>query len=337
MKAFQLTSFAGIEGLDPVNLPAPKPGPHEVLIRIRAASLNYRDLLVADGKYGPNQRAPLIPLSDGAGDVAAVGEGVTRFRVGDRVAGCFFQGWIAGPPSREKLTGDLGGGIDGVLAEQVVLHEQTVVRLPEHLTWEEGATLPCAGVTAWQAVVTKGAVKAGDTVLVLGTGGVSLFALQFAKVHGARVIVTSSSDRKLQRAKALGADALINYKTTPAWDERVWELTDRQGVDMVVEVGGIGTLEKSLNAAGVGGRISLIGVLTGFTGGANPLPVLFRCQQVNGIYVGSREMFEEMNRAVAQSRLQPVIDRVFPFGETREAYQYLRSAAHVGKIVIKLD
>jgi NADPH:quinone reductase-like Zn-dependent oxidoreductase len=337
MKAYQLASFAGPEGLQLVDRPMPAPGLREVLIRIRAASLNYRDLLVAQGKYGAHQRSPLIPLSDGAGEVAAVGDGVTRFRVGDRVAGCFFQGWIVGPPSREKLTGDLGGGMDGMLAEQVTLHEQGVVGLPEHLTYEEAATLPCAGVTAWQAVVTKGTVKAGDTVLVLGTGGVSVFALQFAKLHGARVIVTSSSDEKLQRVKALGADELINYEITPAWDQRVWELTERTGVDLAIEVGGIGTLEKSLNSVRIGGRIGLIGVLTGLAGDINLIPVLVRSQQMNGIYVGSRELFEEMNRAIVQSRLRPVIDRVFPFGEAREAYRYLQSGAHVGKVVIRVD
>jgi NADPH:quinone reductase-like Zn-dependent oxidoreductase len=275
-------------------------------------------------------------MSDGAGEVVAVGEGVTRVKVGDRVAGIFFQDWIAGALTKEKMNSALGGAINGLLTEYAVLSQDGLVLLPDHLSYEEGATLPCAAVTAWHALVTKGSVTAGETVLVLGTGGVSIFALQFAKLHGARVIVTSSSDAKLERAKELGASEVINYKSTPNWEERVYELTARNGVDHVVEVGGAGTLEKSIRAVRVGGRISLIGVLTGGAGEVNPMPVLMKSLTVQGIYVGSREMFEAMNQAIALHQLKPVIDRIFPLTEAQEAYRYMKSAAHFGKIVIQV-
>ncbi len=221
-----------------------------------------------------------------------------------------------------------------MLAEYVMLSADGIVHLPMHLTYEEGATLPCAALTAWNALVVQGGVKAGDTVLVLGTGGVSIFALQFAKLHGARVIATSGSDAKLSRARALGADETINYTRTPHWERIVWELTGKRGVDHVIEVGGAGTLEKSLQAIRYGGRVSLIGVLSGLGGTVNPLPVLFKSVAMQGIYVGSREMFETMNRAIAQATLKPVIDRVFSFAEAPEAYRYLLTAAHMGKVVI---
>ena len=336
MKTYEIQSDAGIDSLTLVERPEPKPGWGQVLIRVRATSLNYRDLIVVQGGYGNKEKLPLIPMSDGAGEVVAVGEGVTRVKVGDRVAGTFFQDWIAGALTKEKMNSALGGAIDGLLTEYAVLSQDGLVLLPDHLSYEEGATLPCAAVTAWHALVTKGSVTAGETVLVLGTGGVSIFALQFAKMHGARVIVTSSSDAKLERAKELGASEVINYKSTPNWEERVYELTARNGVDHVVEVGGAGTLEKSIRAVRVGGRISLIGVLTGGTGEVNPMPVLMKSLTVQGIYVGSREMFEAMNQAIALHQLKPVIDRIFPLTEAQEAYRYMKSAAHFGKIVIQV-
>ncbi|MEH1803475.1 MAG: NAD(P)-dependent alcohol dehydrogenase [Nostoc sp.] len=335
MKAYEIQSNAGIDALALVDRPEPKPAAGQVLIQIKAISLNYRDLLVIEGAYGGGQQYPLIPASDGAGEVVAVGEGVTRVKIGDRVAGIFFQDWIYGSLTKEKMKSDLGGGIDGMLAEYVVLHQDGLVILPDHLSYIEGATLPCAAVTAWHGLVTKGNIGAGDSVLLLGTGGVSIFALQFAKIHGARAIITSSSDEKLARAKQLGADETINYKTTSDWEKQVYQLTNRTGVDQVVEVGGAGTLPKSLQAVRIGGRISLIGVLSGRGNEIDPMPILFKSLTVQGIYVGSREMFEAMNQAMQQHQIKPIIDRVFPFTEAREAYHYLKSAAHFGKVVIR--
>jgi NADPH:quinone reductase-like Zn-dependent oxidoreductase len=334
MKAYQIQAPDGIDGLKFVDLPEPKPGIGQVLIRVRATSLNYRDTAVVSGMY-PGQTLPVIPLSDGAGEVVAVGDSVTRVKVGDRVAGIFFQDWIAGKLTREKIKSALGGAIDGMLAEYVVLHQDGVVLLPEHLSYEDGASLPCAAVTAWQALVHRGGLIAGETILLLGTGGVSIFALQFAKILGAKVIITSSSDEKLARAKQLGADATINYKTFPNWEEKVHELTQQQGVDQVIEVGGAGTLEKSLRSVGVSGRISLIGVLGG-AGEVNHTHMLMKSIDMQGIYVGSREMFEAMNRAIALHQIKPVVDRVFPLDEAPAAYRYLQSGSHFGKVVIQL-
>ncbi|MEH2324539.1 MAG: NAD(P)-dependent alcohol dehydrogenase [Nostoc sp.] len=335
MKAYEIQSNAGIDTLALVDRPEPKPTAGQVLIQVKATSLNYRDLLLIEASYGSGQKYPLIPLSDGAGEVVAVGEGVTRVKIGDRVAGIFFQDWIYGSLTKEKMKSDLGGGINGMLAEYVVLHQDGLVILPDHITYIEGATLPCAAVTAWHGLVTKGNIHAGDSILLLGTGGVSIFALQFAKIHGARAIITSSSDEKLARAKQLGADEIINYKTTPDWEKQVYQLTNRTGVDHVVEVGGAGTLPKSLQAVRIGGRISLIGVLSGRGNEIDPMPILFKSLTVQGIYVGSREMFEAMNQAMQKHQIKPIIDRVFPFIEAREAYHYLKSAAHFGKVVIR--
>ena len=316
---------------------APKAGAGEVVIRMRAASLNYRDIMVSRGQYGPPARVPLIPLSDGAGEVVEVGAGASRFKVGDRVAGAFMPGWVEGDFSAEKAASALGAGsVDGVLAELVALPESGVVRVPEHLSFEEAATLPCAAVTAWFALFMGGGLKAGETVLLQGTGGVSLFALQFAKSVGARVILTSSSDDKLARARELGADETINYRALPDWDERVWELTGGRGVDYVVEVGGPDTLNKSLRAVRHGGQISLMGVLTGTSGEVNIAAILGKQARVQGVYVGSVAMFEDMNRAITQNTLRPVVDRVFPFEEAREAFKYLESAQHLGKVVIAI-
>lgn len=337
MKVYEIQSNAGIDALALVDRSEPKPAAGEVLVQVKATSLNYRDLLVIEGAYGAGQKYPLIPISDGAGEVVAVGKGVTRVKIGDRVAATFFQDWIYGSLTREQMKSDLGGGIDGMLAEYVVLHQDGLVILPDHLSYAEGATLPCAAVTAWHGLVTKGNISPGDSVLLLGTGGVSIFALQFAKIHGARAIATSSSDEKLARIKQLGADETINYKTTPDWEKQVYQLTNRTGVDHVVEVGGAGTLPKSLQAVRIGGRVSLIGVLSGRGSEIDPMPILFKSLTVQGIYVGSREMFEAMNQTIQQHQIKPIIDRVFPFNEAREAYRYLKSAAHFGKVVINLD
>ena len=269
------------------------------------------------------------------GEVVAVGEGVTRVKTGDRVAGIFFQKWLSGELTEAIAKSALGGAIDGLLAEYAVLDSDGVVHVPEHLTDEEAATLPCAAVTAWNALIAQGGVKAGESVLVQGTGGVSIFALQFAKLVGARVIATSSSDEKLQRVRQLGASDTINYYQTPEWDKQVRELTAGIGVDYVVEVGGAGTLTKSLRAVRMGGQISLIGVLSGATGEINPVAIVMKNVRLGGIYVGSREMFEAMNRAIALHKLQPVVDRVFPFHEAREALAYMESGAHFGKICIR--
>lgn len=334
MKAFELREAIGPEGLvlNPER-PEPAPGAGEVKIKVRATALNYRDLLVAAGKYSGPLKPAVIPLSDGAGEVVAVGSGVSAFQVGDRVAGTFFQGWEAGAISGEATSRAMGGAVDGMLAQYVVLPEAGVIHTPLHLSAEEAATLPCAGLTAWNAVVEAGRIKAGETVLVLGTGGVSLFALQFAKLHGARVIVASSSDEKLSRARELGADTLINYRTTPNWEQEVMAATGGRGVDLVVEVGGGGTLERSIKSVRVGGFIAVIGVVSG-GGQIDPRPIIGRAIRLQGIYVGSREMFVAMNRAVSLARLRPVIDRTFAFERAREAYAYQASGAHFGKIVV---
>ncbi len=335
MKVFEIKQASGIDSLDLVERPNPKPGYGQVLVRIKAVSLNYRDLLVVKGAYSRNLPSGLIPCSDGAGEVVGVGDGVTRVKPGDRVAGTFFQTWISGGLDESKAKSALGGAIDGVLAEYVLFHQDGLVHIPEHLSYEEGATLPCAAVTAWNGLITSGGLKAGDTVLVMGTGGVSIFALQFARISGARVIATSSSDEKLGRVKQMGASDGINYKSLPDWEKRVWELTSKVGVDHVVEVGGAGTLAKSLRAVRMGGHISLIGVLSG-AGEANPLPAVMKNVRIQGIYVGSRDMFEAMNSAISLHQLHPVIDRVFPFEEAKEAFSYMESGAHFGKVVIRL-
>jgi NADPH:quinone reductase-like Zn-dependent oxidoreductase len=334
MRAVELPAF-GIDSLTFTERPQPRPGHGQVLLQMRAWSLNYRDLMVAKGIYNPRQRLPLVPLSDGVGAIAEVGPGVSGVQVGDRVAGIFMQKWLCGPVTEAVSKSSLGAQAEGVLAEYVVLDADGVVKVPEHLTDEEAATLPCAAVTAWNALLTTGELQPGDSVLIQGTGGVSLFALQFARLAGARVIATSSNDEKLLRVLQAGASDGINYKTTPDWDKRVRELTSGVGVDHVVEVGGAGTLPKSLKAVRMGGHISLIGVLSG-GGDVNPMPILMRNVRVQGIYVGSRAMFETMNRAIALHKLRPHVDRVFPFEEVRDAFRYMESAAHMGKICVRI-
>ena len=333
MKAYEIQAF-GFESLKLLDHPEPKAGPGQVLLKMRAWSLNYRDLMVAKGQYNPKLKMPAVPLSDGVGEVVATGAGVSRVKVGDRVAAAFMPKWIAGEIHEAAARSALGGGGPaGMLAEYVAISEEGVVPVPEHLSDEQGATLPCAAVTAWHALVPQGHVKSGDTALVLGTGGVSIFALQFARLHGARVIVTSSSDEKLAKARELGAAEGINYRSTPAWEKRVLELTGGAGVNFVIEVGGAGTLAQSMKAVKPGGQISLIGVLTG-GGEVNPMPILMKNIRVQGIFVGTREMFEAMNRAITLHQLKPVVDRVFPFAEAVEAFRYMESAAHFGKVAI---
>jgi len=336
MKAYEIRSADGIDALALAERPVPEPGPGEVLVRIRASSLNYRDLTTIEDPVSRNLPYPRIPNSDGAGEVVAAGAGVQNVAVGDRVAGTFFQHWSAGDITPEAMASALGGALDGVLAEYVVFAEEGVVRIPDHLSFEEAATLPCAALTAWHSLVAKGGIKAGDTVVLLGTGGVSIFALRFATLHGARAIVTSSSDAKLARARDLGAWATVNYRQTPDWHDVVRDLTDGRGVDHVVEVGGPGTLQKSIQAVRVGGTISLIGILTGPAGQVAPTPVMRNSITVRGIYVGSRAMFADMNRAIASHRLEPVIDRVFDFADARAAYHHMRSGSHFGKIVVRV-
>jgi NADPH:quinone reductase-like Zn-dependent oxidoreductase len=291
--------------------------------------------MVVKGDYNRKLPLPIVPCSDCAGEVAAVGDGVTRVKAGDRVAGIFMQTWIDGDLSESKARSALGAGAGGVLADTVLLHENGLVPIPAHLSFLEAATLPCAAVTAWHALITEGRLAPGDTVVTLGSGGVSLFALQFARLAGARIIATSSSDDKLSKLRALGASDGINYKTTPDWDKRVRELTGA-GASHIVEVGGSGTLPRSMKAVRMGGTISLIGNVAG-PGEVNPVPLLMKNIRLQGIFVGSREMFEAMNTAIATHGLRPVVDRVFPFSEAREALRYMESGAQFGKICIRVN
>lgn len=331
MKAWVIEGGFGLDRLRQVDRPDPKPGAGQVVVRVRAVSLNYRDLLVTKGLYNPKMPLPRVPCSDGAGDVIAVGDGVSRVKVGDRVAGIFMQSWLAGDVSEQVARSTLGGDLDGTMAEHVLLSQDGVVSIPEGLSYEEAATLPCAAVTAWNALI-GGGLKAGDTVLVQGTGGVSVFALQFARAMGARVLITSGNDEKLQRAMKMGAAAGTNYKMNPDWDK--WSRSQTGiGVDHVVEVGGAGTLERSIKAVRTGGHIALIGVLSG-GGTINPLPLLMKSVRLRGIFVGSRSMFEDMNRAIVANQIKPVIDRTFPFDQFPDALKHMESAAHFGKIVV---
>ncbi len=336
MKAWEVHSTAGIDTLRLAEHPMPTPGADDIVVRVGAVSLNYRDLIHVQGLVD-SDKWPLVPCSDGAGEVVAVGPDVTRFKVGDQVAGTFFQNWDAGVIHAEVMESALGGRQPGMLAQYARLHERGAIPVPAGWSYEQASTLPCAALTAWNALVAQGQLRAGQTVLVLGTGGVSLFALQIAKMHGARVILTSSSDAKLARARALGADDTVNYRTHPEWETEVMRLTGGRGVDHVVEVGGAGTLEKSVACAAYGGNVWLIGVLTGFAGAVNPMPVLFKSVKVQGIYVGSREMFQAMNAAFSVNGLAPVIDKVFSFNDARAAFHCMQAAGHFGKIVIKMD
>ncbi len=330
MKIFTVAKGStGLEGLKRGERERPTAGPGQVLVRMRAASLNFRDLAIVAGKYfrGPVEH-DTIPLSDGAGEVAAVGAGVEQFAVGDRVVAAFTQGQ---PPAA------LGFPLDGCLTEYAVFPAGGLLRVPSHLSFEEAATLPCAGVTVWNALMHgPKSLKPGETVLALGTGGVSIFALQIGKMAGARVIITSSSDEKLKRAAALGAHHGINYKKTPDWEKAVLELTGGQGADHVIDTGGVGTLPRSYLAVGPGGTVSVIGVMTRPEGDLSPYPLMTKFAMVRGIFVGTREHFDGLMKAVAVNGLHPVVDKTFDFDAAPEAYKYLKSAQHFGKVVIKI-
>jgi NADPH:quinone reductase-like Zn-dependent oxidoreductase len=337
MKAWVIEKHGGVDGLALVEQPTPDLGTGEVLVRVHAVSLNYRDLLALQAQRPGNLPPPLVPCSDGAGEIVALGKGVARWKVGDRVAGIFFRDWTQGPFALKYHAGAGGGSAPGWLREYVACPEYSLVPVPAALSFDEAATLPCAAVTAWQALFTRGGLRAGETVLILGTGGVSVFALQLAHAAGARVIVTSSSDAKLAHARELGAWATLNYRTNPDWDKEVWRLTEKRGVDHVVEVGGPATLGKSMNSVAAGGQIALIGVLTGFgPPEASLFPIVARNVRLDGIYVGSRADFEALNAFLTQHHLHPIIDRTFAFPDARAAFTHMESAAHFGKIVIQL-
>ena len=332
MRAMVLEGGAGLENLRPAEREWPTPKPGEVVVRLAAASINYRDLATVT-MMAPQR--PLIPLSDGAGLVEAVGDGVTRVKVGDLVMPGFFPHWIAGRPTPQRLAA-LGGALDGVACEAIALTAEGVTKAPSGWEAAEAATLPCAAVTAWRGLMVEGKLTAGETVLVQGTGGVSIFALQFAKLGGARVIVTSSSDEKLERAKAMGADATINYRQTPDWASAAREITGGRGVDHVVEVGGAGTFQQSIAASALGGAIAVIGVLSGFVKDVNVAAIFGGNLHINGITVGNRENVEQMVRAIEVAKLKPVIDRRFPLDQLPEALALMQSGGHFCKVVIDI-
>ncbi len=337
MRAWEIVSGDGVDALNLADRPMPEPGPGQVAIKVHASSINYRDLTTIEDPISRGLPFPTVPNSDAAGEVTAIGAGVTKFQIGDKVMSCFFEDWAGGPISKAAMDSALGGARQGVLAEQVVLDAGGVISMPGHLSFTEAATLPCAGLTAWHALTRPAPIKPGETVLLLGTGGVSVFAQQFCNIMGARTIVTSSSDEKLERMRDLGASDLVNYRTTPDWDARVLELTDGVGVDRVVEVGGPGTLQRSINAVRVGGAISLIGVLTDAGGEIVPTNLMRKSISLRGIYVGSYDMFEEMNRAIAVHGLQPVVSETFAFDDAKSAYHRMRGAGHFGKMVINVN
>ena len=333
--ALQIPAF-GIDNLTLTTADLPTPGPNEVLVDLHFASLNFRDLMTVLGTYNPKMPLPRVPGSDGAGIVTAIGENVTRFKPGDRVTSLFFQSWHDGEIQPTTPKSALGGVIDGTFTTARLFPETGLIAAPAYLTDEQAATLPCAALTAWNALVEKGNLRSGETVLILGTGGVSLFALQIAKAHGARVILTSSSDEKLARGRELGADETINYRNTPDWDTEVLRLTNNRGVDHVVEVGGCGTVHRSLKAVRPSGHVYIIGALTGPGEGIDPRAILTRSVYVCGVYVGSQAMFIRMNAFFAQHKITPIIDRSFPLTAAKEAFHYLQSGSHFGKITLDL-
>lgn len=336
MQAYRIYSGRGSNALERIDHNPPPPGPNDVRISVGAVSLNYRDLMIARGDYPVSGENPPVAVADGAGRVIAVGREVTRFRVGDRVIGSYFSRWIDGEPTAAKLEWVPGATLDGFLSEEAVFHEDFLVAAPEHLSLAEASTLPCAGVTAWQALFVEGRVRPGHTVLLQGTGGVSIWALQLAKAAGLRVIITSSSDAKLERAKALGADETINYRQQPQWQENVLRLTGGQGVDLVIEVGGHDTLSRSVAATRIGGTVALVGGVSGFASPLDIIPLLVGSKRLTGIAVGNRAMLEDLARFVGHARIHPAIDRTFGFDQAREAYAYLESAKHFGKVVIEV-
>jgi NADPH:quinone reductase-like Zn-dependent oxidoreductase len=338
LRAFQIQIGEGFEALVAGELPEPLPGPGQVLVRVHAVSLNYRDLLVVKGLSRWKSPAGRIPVSDGAGEVVAIGSEVSRIKVGDRVAGIFQQDWLSGEATPDKVQAPLGShALDGMLVQYRALSQQGVVRIPDHLSYEEAATLPIAAVTAWNALFHTNKLKRGETVVIQGTGGVSVFALQFASLLKARAIVTSSSDDKLFRARRLGAWETINYRTTPEWHKRVLDLTDGRGTDHVVDVGGADNLNQSLEAVRLGGTVSLVGFLSGLQARINTAAIVSRNVRVLGIQVGSRDLFDEMNCAMASASLRPVVDRLFPFEQARDALRFLDRGAHFGKVCISLE
>lgn len=335
MKLYRVEELGTIGGLRLREEAFPEPGDHEVVVRVRATSLNYRDLAIIRLEYGgPAPDLNFVPLSDGAGEIVKLGGKVRGWSVGDRVAGLFRQNWLGGKMPLRTVKTDLGANLDGMLAEAVALNEEGIVKLPDHLSFEEGATLPCAALTAWNALNAGVPIKPGHTVLVLGSGGVSIFAMQFAKSIGARVLATTSSDEKAARLRSMGADHVINYRTSPEWENAVMEFTGGTGADRILETGGGSSIDRSLRAAAVNGSVIVIGVLAD-NGKIDPLPILLRRLTVKAISTGSREMFEDMNAAISNWQLQPVIDRIFSFDQAPQAYEYLASGGHIGKIVIR--
>jgi NADPH:quinone reductase-like Zn-dependent oxidoreductase len=334
MRAWEITSDKGVDALELNEKPMPEPGPGQVLVKVHASAINYRDLTTIEDPVVRGLPYPTVPNSDAAGEVAAVGPGVTGVKTGDKVASCFFQEWPAGPITTAAMNSALGGARQGVLAEYAVLEAGGIVKMPANLDWRQAATLPCAALTAWHALMAPEPVKPGETVLLLGTGGVSVFAQQFCRIIGARTIVTSSSNSKLERMKALGAAETINYSDVQDWHDAVRDMTGGAGADRVIEVGGPGTLQNSIAATKVGGAISLIGVLTGAAGKVIPTDIMRKSITVKGIYVGSRRMFEDMNRAIETNGLEPVIDEVFEFADAKACYHRMRRADHFGKLVI---
>lgn len=336
MRAFQIQDQFGLQHLTLVERDDPKPGPSQIVVKVAAASLNYRDWLMINGQYNPKQPLPLIPLSDGVGIVEAIGADVDSVAVGDRVAGIFAQNWLAGEPDQSVLLHTVGGPIDGMLAERVILNASGVVPVPAHLTDEEAATLPCAAVTAWSALFERRPVQPGDTVLIQGTGGVSIFALQFAKLAGCRVAVISSSDERLERCVQLGADYTLNYRAEPKWDKAIRAWTSGVGVDRVIEVGGQETFNRSLKAVRHSGVIAMIGILSGNRGDIDLVPILMRRIDVQGIFVGARATFVDMNRAIAMAELRPAIHSVTAFEDAPQAFEQLERGGHFGKLVIRI-
>ena len=337
MRALQVTEPWGLDEIKVVDAPDPKPGPNEVAVRMRAVSLNYRDYLMVGGIYGraPSMSGAVIPFSDGCGVVEQVGPGVTRFSVGDRVATLFFQGWISGPPTLEKVSTALGFPIPGAGRELAVFSQEGLSKVPEFLSDQEVATLPCAALTAWRALFEDARPQPGDTVVLQGTGGVSVFGLQFAHAAGCRTIITSSSDEKLERAKTLGADTAVNYRQTPEWSKAVRAATGGVGADVILEVGGGGTIEQSMRAIRIGGHIAIIGVVAGAGNPFNPASLIGNSAKLQGLSVGSREMFEAMCSAIDQHRIRPVVDKVFPWEEARAAFEAMAGGEHFGKIVLQ--
>lgn len=336
MKAYELHPDEGLGALRMVDRAAPDVvSPYEVQVRVHAVSLNYRDLTVA--RASKKRGRVIVPASDGAGEVVAVGERVTRVKAGDRVAAAFFPTWLAGGLQEEHHKNALGGSLDGMLAEEVVLPETAWVRLPAHLSFEQGATLPCAGVTAWHALFEAARVQPGDHVLVQGTGGVSIFALQLALAAGARVIATSSSAEKRTRLESMGALKTIDYRENPEWGDTARAAAEGRGVDVAVEVGGAGTFDQSVKALRYGGTMSILGILAGTQGPINTYAIFHRNLRVHGVYVGSVAMFESLVRALETSRIVPIVDSVFPFADARPAYERLASGQHFGKVVIRVD